>query len=227
MHRQKEVGCAGNPPPTAFIERSSRSHVVDVGVVLKLASPGMQDAEESGGVRAYELGIRHQTFNRRRGCSEEGAVAFPLVATQKWSQDIGHSEGQHEVIAGQLSFQLLLEPLAAFVVLASWAMPVVTSSVDDMQMIAVFAVIESGAARLRAALDNRVDHLFVLNGHVFGKKPKILRPMLTKNVADATRHDQCPPSANLSKVWRPPDPSGSDAGRPWSCPNWHVRGSAG
>ncbi len=81
MHRQKEVGCAGNPPPTAIIESSSRSHVMDVGMVLKLASPCMQYAEESGGVRTDELGIWHQMFDCRGGGGEEGAVAFPLVAT--------------------------------------------------------------------------------------------------------------------------------------------------
>ncbi len=88
-------------------------------------------------------------------------------------------------MTGQLPLHLLLEPLAAFVGLTSWAMPVAASSVDDMQLVAVFAVIERGAAHRRAALDNRGDHLFMLNGHVLGKKSKILRPVLAKYVVDA------------------------------------------
>ena len=54
LHGDKEVGSGGLPGRAVLRESTARHDVVDVGVVLELPAPGMQDASETREVGADE-----------------------------------------------------------------------------------------------------------------------------------------------------------------------------
>lgn len=80
-------------------ERPSGNHVVDVGMVVEGASPGMEDAEETWKIASDEalvLGEYSDGIGRR---GEHGGVSGPLVGTDSGAYSLWNGEGDHEVMS--------------------------------------------------------------------------------------------------------------------------------
>ena len=57
LERHKEIGSGGMPGAIGGTNGAARNDVVDVGMILKSASPGMQDPEEARQIATDVLGI--------------------------------------------------------------------------------------------------------------------------------------------------------------------------
>jgi hypothetical protein len=85
--------------------------------------------------------IARQGLDGAGGRFEQRPVAHALVAGQKGPQGLGDSEGEHEVMAGQLTFELALQPQVRLAVLALRTMAVAAGGGDYMGMAAVLALV--------------------------------------------------------------------------------------
>jgi len=79
---------------------------------------------------------------------------------------LGHSKGEQKVVAGQASFKLCFQPLAAFMVLALRTVAIAAGTVDMMFFAAVVALIDGNAILSGTAFDDGIDGLFVLDRHI-------------------------------------------------------------
>ena len=66
LDRQEEVLAAAPPAAVCRGDRSAGDHVMDVGMVLELPAPGVQDAEEARQVTAHVPGVEAEFLHRRR-----------------------------------------------------------------------------------------------------------------------------------------------------------------
>ncbi len=78
------------------------------------------------------------------------------------------------MVAGELAFQLILQPHAALLVLTGGAMAISTGAMDPMELAAGLALIEGESTSLGATGDHGIDHLTVCIGHSLGKAFQIL-----------------------------------------------------
>jgi hypothetical protein len=101
---------------------------VDVGVILQLPAPGVQHAQEPGGVGAEELRIGGELLDCLGGGLEQRAVGDALMATDERAQLLWHREGEHEVVSGQLALQLRVEPGVGLVLLAAGTVAVAAAA---------------------------------------------------------------------------------------------------
>ena len=93
------------------------------------------------------------------------------------------------MMTGQLTIQLHLQPLSAFVMLAIRTMSIATAAVYHVPFTALGALIDTSAVMIRAAIDDGVDDLFVLIGHGITETLDILRAVGIKDVFNC-RHGQ-------------------------------------
>jgi hypothetical protein len=74
----------------------------------------------------------------------------------------GQGKSEQEMTAGQSPFNLCIEPLSAFMILALGAMPVSAGPVDEMFFPAFVAQIDGDAICSGTAVDDGIDGLFML-----------------------------------------------------------------
>jgi hypothetical protein len=97
---------------------------VDVGVVLELSTPSVEDAGKAGEVGTDKALFVSEPFEGvRRGC-EHSLVGEALMRADEGSELLRDGEGEEEVRCGQLFFELVMEPLLGFMMLALWTVPV-------------------------------------------------------------------------------------------------------
>ena len=111
-------------------EGAGGNDVVDVGMVVHGAAPGVKNAGEARQVRAEEAGISGELLESRGRGLEEGVVAGALVAAHDGAKGLGQGEGEQEVRAGKLSIELGIEPEVGFVGLALGAVAVAAGAMD-------------------------------------------------------------------------------------------------
>jgi len=81
---------------------------MDVGVVLKLSSPGMQDTGKTREICTDETLVFGEPVEcLRRGC-EQGVVSDALMRANKRAQGLRDGEGDEEVGAGKLFLQVVV-----------------------------------------------------------------------------------------------------------------------
>lgn len=114
----------------------------------------MQDSEEAGLVAADELIICDKHFDCLRRGGKQCRVGFSLVASEGRSQLLGDGKGDHKVVAGKLAFQLSVEPLSGFVILADRAMPITAGAVTDMDVSATATIVNHEATGGGSAADD-------------------------------------------------------------------------
>ena len=120
----KEVGSGGEPRGAVFGEATAGDDVMDVGVVLELPAPGMQNTGETREVCPDEALVFGEPFEGRCGGLEQGLVSGALMGAEKRAQGLRDGEGDEKMRSGQLFFEVLMEPLLGFMVLALRAMAI-------------------------------------------------------------------------------------------------------
>jgi hypothetical protein len=88
------------------------------------------------------------------------------MGSAEWPKLFGHGESEQEMPAGQSPLNLCIEPLAAFMVLALGAMSISAGSVDGMIFAAAVAPVDGDAICAGPAVDDGMDGLFMLAGHM-------------------------------------------------------------
>ena len=81
-------------------EPSSRHDEMDVGMVLELAAPGVQDSETADLICADEASVAGELAQGGRGRMEQGRIGESLMAPQEGAEFLGHGESDQEVGTG-------------------------------------------------------------------------------------------------------------------------------
>ena len=87
--------------------RSMPQEVVDVGVVLELPAPGMQDIDTTREVRTDKTRIFGEPFEGERRGFEHGVVSDALMGAYERSERLRHGEGEEEVRPEKLFLQMM------------------------------------------------------------------------------------------------------------------------
>jgi hypothetical protein len=162
----KEVGAGGAPGHAVLGEAAARDDVVDVGVVLELPAPGMQDAGETRKVCPDEPLVLGQPFEGERRGGEHGVVRAALMRADEGSERLRHGEGEEEVRPGQLLLQVVCEPLLGFMLLTLGTVAVATRMIDAVLPPTTWALIEAVAVVSALAVLDSADDLAVGGGQV-------------------------------------------------------------
>jgi len=121
---EEEVEVGGVPGVVLGRDGSSWDDVMDVGVVVELTSPGVEDTEEAWEIGSDVLGIGSQDgHSLGRGC-EQGIVRGALVAADEGVELLGYGEGDQEMMPWHLPLHLFMEPVVGLVVLTGGAVAV-------------------------------------------------------------------------------------------------------
>ena len=126
----KKLAREGQPGRAVLGEATARDDVVDVGVVLELPAPGVQDAGEPREVGPDEALVFGEPFEGRGRRVEQGLVREALMRADEGTQGLRDGEGEEEVRPGQLFVQVVLEPLLGFMLLTLGTVAVATGMMD-------------------------------------------------------------------------------------------------
>ena len=137
---------------------------MDVRVIREFASPGVQHPEETRHLPAQVARIGRELLDRPGRGLEQGGVTAALMAAQERAQRLGHGEGEHEVMPGQLAGKLALQPRLGLVMLTARAMPIAAAAGNHMRLGASLALIERAAGLGAATPADRPDHLLMMAG---------------------------------------------------------------
>jgi hypothetical protein len=121
--RQEEASRGIDPSGTIRSQAASGNDVVNVRMMLKVLSPGMEHAEESD-IRSEVLRIASQFEHRRGAGAVEQIVEQPLVLKGKSGERVRQSEDNVEVRHGQQFSRTRRQPLGARVALALGTVPI-------------------------------------------------------------------------------------------------------
>ena len=128
----EEVSPAAFPCRAVFGESAPGHDEVGVGMVLHLASPGVQDAEESGMRASDKPLVGLQRAQGVGGLGKQGVVDLAREVHGDFPDFIGQGEGDHEVRGRQETKLLLVYPVGGALVLAGRAVPVSAGRDRDM-----------------------------------------------------------------------------------------------
>ena len=123
VNRQEEAARGIDPPGTVGSQSAGGNDVVDMGMMLKVLSPGMEHAKESY-VGSQVLGIASQFEHRRGAGAVEQVVEHPLVLEDKGGQFVRQRKDDVEVRYGQQFGRARRQPFCARVPLALGAVPI-------------------------------------------------------------------------------------------------------
>jgi len=73
---------------------AGRDQVVDVGMILELATPGVQDASKAGQIGTQPAGIASQLLEGLGRGLKQGFIARTLMGAEKVAERLGHGEGE-------------------------------------------------------------------------------------------------------------------------------------
>ena len=162
----KEVGSGGQPGRTVLGEPTARDNIVDMGVILELPAPGMQDPGEPWQVGPNEPLVCGEPFEGERRGVEQGVVGGTLMRADKGSECFRHGESEEEVRPGQLLLQVVCEPLLGFILLTLGTVAVATGMLDTVLPPTAWALIEAVAVVSALAVLDSADDLAVGGGQV-------------------------------------------------------------
>jgi hypothetical protein len=99
LNGDQELGVFGGEPLAIGREAASGHQIVDMGMVVEIARPGLEDADEA------ELGtdkarVTSELLQGCRGSAEQEIVNQLLVAAGELSQRVGERKGHQEVRHG-------------------------------------------------------------------------------------------------------------------------------
>jgi hypothetical protein len=130
LHRDKEGGSGRALGRAVLGEATARDERVDVGVVLELPAPGVQNPGEPREVCPNEARVCGEPCEGARRGAEHGVVRKALMGADEGSERLRHGEGEEEVRSGKLCVQMLVEPLVGFLLLTLGTVAVATGMMD-------------------------------------------------------------------------------------------------
>ena len=183
FHGDKAGGSGGSPGGAILRESTARDNGMDVGMVLELPAPGMQDAGETRKVSADEPLVFGEAFEGERRGGEQGVVGEAVMRADKGAEGLRDGKGDEAVWPWELFVEVVREPLLGFMLLALWAVAVATGMIDAVFCSAALALIEAMAIVSATAMADGVDDLAVRGGQL-----RIARQVLWgKGVEDVTQ----------------------------------------
>ena len=165
---------------------------MDMGMVLQGSSPSVKHSKETRQISTEVMLIGGKFFHGLRGGLEQGRVSHALVFAHKRAQALWHCEGEKEMVRGELTVDLFLQPLSSFMVLASRAMTIATGAIELMGLVAFFALVKGNATEFSATGGDRIDGFAVCFRHPVGVAFKVLRAEGAKDLIDGG-HGPVPP----------------------------------
>ena len=192
FHRDKEVGAGGPPGRTVRGKATAWNTVVDVGVVLELPAPGMQDTGKTRELRPEEALVFGEPFEGRCRRLKQGLVRGALMRADEGSERLRDGKGEEEVRPGQLLLEVVCEPLLGFMLLALGTVAVATGMLDAVVLATTGALREAVAVVSTSALLDGADDLAVGEGQM-GVALQVLGRKGGEDVAEGG-HDRSLPS---------------------------------
>ena len=173
-------------------EGAAWDDVMDMGVILQGTTPGVKDAKETREICADELFIGDQFLHRFGGSFKQRGVGRPLVLADEAAQALWDGKGEHEMVTGELAFELFVQLLPALLVLTGGAMAVSTGAMDPMELAALLALIQGDPTGLGTTGDDGIDDFAVRFRHDLGIALQVLRAEGSEDLIDCG-HDLSPP----------------------------------
>jgi hypothetical protein len=145
----------------------------------------VQNPEEARHIPADVAGVDDQGLDRSRRGREQRPIADRLMPTQEGAQRLGHGEGEHEVLAGQLTRPVPLQPLVALALLTARTVAVAAGAMDHVPLPAPVAHIQGRPRGLGMAVGDRGDDFLVGLGHGRPEPVEVSRPVRVKELLEA------------------------------------------
>ncbi len=162
-----QEGGAGGQPGRAILGEATAGHdVMEVGVVLELPAPRMQDTGETREVRPDDTRIFGEPFEGFRRGVEHGVVSEALMRAEKGAQSFRDGKGEEKVRSGELLLQVVLEPLLGFLLLTLGAVAVATGMVHAVLAPTGWALRQAVTVVSALALWDGADDLAVGEGQM-------------------------------------------------------------
>ena len=137
---------------------------MEVGVVLELSAPGMQDTGKTRESWTDETLVLSQPFACLRRGGEQGLVSDALMRADKRAQGLRDGEGEEAVRSGKLCLQVGVEPLLGFMLLTLRAVTIATGMRDAVGPPTALALREALSVVSAAAMADGADDLAVRGG---------------------------------------------------------------
>ena len=137
VDREEPAGLFRTGPGALGGEAAAGDQAMEVGMVHEVLAPGVEDGREA------DLGLEAlltELDERGAGALKEQAVERSLVLEDERAQGGGQGEDPVEIAHGQQSAPLLLEPLAAALVLAAGAVAVAAAVAPPMGAVTLLAL---------------------------------------------------------------------------------------
>ena len=172
VHGEEPAGLFGTGPGVLGGEAAAGDQAMEVGMVHEVLAPGVEDGGEA------QLGLEALLAKLEEGGAgalKEQAIERGLVLEEERAQGGREGEDPVEIADGQQSPSLLLEPLAAALVLAGGAVAVAAAVGPPMSAVALLALPHRPAQLSGATLGQTTQHLEVVSGQglaveVFGQE---------------------------------------------------------
>ena len=172
VHGEEPAGLFGTGPGVLGGEAAAGDQAMEVGMVHEVLAPGVEDGGEA------QLGLEALLAKLEEGGAgalKEQAIERGLVLEEERAQGGREGEDPVEIADGQQSPSLLLEPLAAALVLAGGAVAVAAAVGPPMSAVALLALPHRPAQLSGATLGQTAQHLEVVSGQglaveVFGQE---------------------------------------------------------
>jgi hypothetical protein len=139
---------------------------VDVGMVLELPAPGMQDTGKTREISPEEALVFGEPFEGRCRRLKQGLVGEALMRADEGSERLRDGKGAEEVWPGQLLLEVVCEPLLGFVLLTLGTVAVPTGMIDPVLSPTGGALREAVAVVSALAVLDGTDDLAVGEGQL-------------------------------------------------------------
>jgi len=170
------------------IKRQRRNDAMNMGVVLHLAAPGMEDGGEPA---TSSLVFGGDDIGEGPGAFAEDEIVDRLREREaKRAQLCRQREGHHEVGNREETGLLFCGPELLIESAALWAVAVVATVVGEVVFLAIPALVEL-TAEFRGSAREDAAHRFVMSGAQRGAMVTgVARPMLRQNIGERYGHGE-------------------------------------
>ena len=187
LHGQEERRSGRDPGVAIGADGSAGHDVVDVGVVVEGAIPGVQHAEEPWLAVTEKPPVCGEDLDGLARRVEDRGVDGALVPPRQAPQLGGQREREQKIRAGQQAESLSLEPRPGLLLLAGRAVPIAAGSSHDMVAAAGGASVVHRAKGPGPAGTDGAEHLAMLRRHPRAESFEILPAMPPQHLGDG-RH---------------------------------------
>jgi hypothetical protein len=138
---EQEMMVGREPGAVIGGQATGGDEIVNVRMVAQVASPGVQDTDQTE-LSPDKTGVLGQMLCRSRRGLKEQVIDKRLVTAGDWAQGGGQGEGEHEVRDWQQQILLFLQPFLSFVILAFWTVAVAAGVVAELKLVALRAGVD-------------------------------------------------------------------------------------